>query len=212
MTEVLRKWSPKESELVLLDSFLSIMIIYPCEKDGFKPKVSKESSISSWMPECIYHPSDFRYYIEFFFQKAMSVIHIQYHVFVIRASFIRWWPPSLKKFKLPIFNKLFDLILLFLRLPIIPKCKEFHFSICKLSSGVLTQLLNSPREDQVYSPRLGPNEIFINRLEPAHIIMSMRNHVDCKMLMLVGSSNYRLHRRLGSFSVFLPRLLRRFRR
>jgi hypothetical protein len=38
----------------------------------------------------------------------VSNIHVQYHVFIIRAGFISWTPATLENFKLATFNNIFD--------------------------------------------------------------------------------------------------------
>ena len=193
---MLRHWSPKESHFMFKYSFISSFIIHSCEKHCFKPKICKEGSISWWMSKSIYHPSNFRSNIEFFLQKSVSLIHIQYHVFIIRASFISWWPSSLKEFELAIFNKLLDFILLFLCLGIIPHCKEFHFSISELSPAIFKQFVNSSIYNWFYlSSFRASNEIFFNCLDPSYIIMAMWNQMNSKMLMLVSSCDYFVYRR-----------------
>ena len=121
----------------------------------------------------------------------MTKVHIQYHVLIIRASFIGRAPSTLKKLKLSIFNKCFYLIFLFLGLFVIPKRKEFHFSIRELSPGVLKQFLNCSRYNLVDSASvIQANEILINCVNPSNVIMAMWNQVNSKMLSLVRPCHY----------------------
>lgn len=135
--------APKESCRRCLSFIVTIIIVNSSKKLAIKPHLVEQSSICIGMSKCIDCPSNFRHEIKLFLQKLMTCHENVDKILKLGSSLIGSRNTTIDDFKLSRFDKVLGLILFFQRLVVIPLLKESHLCKSKLSTLVLSQLINS---------------------------------------------------------------------
>ena len=141
------------------------------------------------MTKRIEQPSYPRSHSKLLLQELMPSVHIIENIFIDRAGLVVSRPTSVEELKPSLFDKLFQSILDGLGLLVIPHSEVLHFYISELGVRSETHLLNYGVENELNSGVVGQlestREVFINSLQPANIVMRMRNHMNVELLILV---------------------------
>ena len=151
------------------------------------------------MSKWIYLPADSGSNSEFLHQELMPNHHVVNLIFIVSASLIMHAPASIDKLKATLLDQRSHLRLHIFCLKAPPHAEEFHFNIGESLWRVIHQWLDHSIKDQVDTSLshviLSASEILINGLEPANIVMSMCDHMNCDVatisMFLTKLSNIR---------------------
>jgi hypothetical protein len=157
------------------------------------------------MTKTVDKPSNFRSDSEFFFYELVSEHHIVNNVLVVGTSLIVCTPASIEEFESAFFNELFDQVLGLLSLTSVPHWEELHLDVAELSVWSSSHLINHWVEYYPYCCVLiflvRSSEILINCFKPSQIIMSVGNHMNIDLFVLIFSVH--LNKVLSLFINFL---------
>lgn len=164
------------------------------------------SSIGFSMAERIDIPSNSWGNTEFVTDPLVALVEIANDIFIVRIALVWSNPATHSDLKLSIFDKSLDIFLHLLSLPGVPHIEELHLNICEEFFWVSQKLQNDLSNNLFYSDMSvsvsEACEVIIVRFDPSDIIMSMGNHMDSQVFVLVRSIQNFRYLPLITFCIF----------
>ena len=116
--------------------------------------------------------------------------HIVHHVVVVSAGFVMHRPASVHEFETALFDKVTHLIFELLILMTPPEGEEFHFDLGETFVFVGKKLDDIGVNNVLYICGLDvlfrASEVLIWRLEPADVVVTVRDQMDVEVLTVVA--------------------------
>ena len=141
------------------------------------------------MAKWINLPSNSWFHTEFVQNPLLSMHHVVDHIFVDRTSFIMHRPASIENFKLTIADQVFNVLLCFIILLIVPSFEKGHFNFRKLSLWIGNKRFNHCCKLNLHISILcvliSSIKVFIKSLNPPNVIMRVRSDMNCPWIRLI---------------------------
>lgn len=104
-------------------------MVKSAEEHGFKTHLREKSCVNIGVTKGVDIPTNFRLNAKLLLNPLMADHHVINYVIEIWSGFVVGTPTAIDKFELAVLNQVFDNLLFFFGLSVVPHGKEAHFSI-----------------------------------------------------------------------------------
>lgn len=104
-------------------------MVKSAEEHGFKTHLREKSCVNIGVTKGVDIPTNFRLNAKLLLNPLMADHHVINYVIEIWSSFVVGTPTAIDKFELAVLNQVFDNLLFFFGLSVVPHGKEAHFSV-----------------------------------------------------------------------------------
>lgn len=173
----------------------------------------EQGSVTLSVTERVHIPPDSSGCIKFVQDPFMSFLEVSNEVFIIRVILISSNPSTHSDLQPSLLDKHLDVSFHLWCLLAVPHIEELHLNVCEHLFRVLEELKNDSINDILYTLRVSigptlPGEVVSVGFKPPNIVMRVRNHMNCQILILVDSWKHFLYfYALSSYFVHLLYLL-----
>jgi hypothetical protein len=188
---MLGKWSPQEvrSMYSRLESIINVVFATSGKEEGLKAHVMEQGSISLSMSKRVNIPSYSWGNSELLAEPLVTLNKVLDNILIVGSTLICMNPSSHEDLESALFNKFLKSFLSFLSGSNVPHVKEFHLNKSELSCMISLHLENDLGDDlfdsSMSSSLFHTCEVLIICFLPSHVIVTVRNHVHSKVLVLV---------------------------
>ena len=185
-----------------------ILVVDTSEEPGVKAHLSKEARVTIRVTKGIDVPANDwdRIISKLTLEPLVTDEHVVHHVVVVRTGLVMHGPASVHKFKTTLFDKVAHSVFFGLILVVPPHGEEFHLDLAEALLFVGKKLnyigVNNVLHIGGLDVLRGAREVLIGRLEPADVIVTVRNQMNVQVFVALGKSLFELVRPLLGVTMF----------
>ena len=180
--------APDHLEVALVHAVALVLVVDAGEEEGVEAQLAEERSRGRVVAEGVDVPGHAGDVVEGLLQPAQPHRHLVHEVLVVHARLVRHAPARVHELQLSLLHQGPHPLPLTLGGLVPPAVEEGHLDDRELVVRVIGELLHDS-VDRVLHPRelgahVGPVEVVVDRLEPAHVVVRVGDQVHGQVLPL----------------------------